>query len=364
MRGKIVRIVELGAVAAALAFGSACSRPGHADHRGATDALALPVATVPGAVLASVEGKPITTGDVDVQLGNRLLRVRVEEYAQKRQVLQGMIATALLENEAARRHASLNELLDQEVEKKARPVTDEEAAAVYEALPDRFRTTARPDALRSIAESMRRQRVAQRRQNFTKELERAAHVQVFLEPPRVRIQASGQPTRGPADAPVEIVEFSDFQCPYCAQMARMLHELAAQYPGKIRLVFRDFPLPMHKDAATAAEAAACAGDQGKYWEMHDRLFAGQKNLARSDLTRYAADIRLQPAKFAACLDGGGHTADWQKDRTDGEKYGVTGTPALFINGRPVFGAATIQDLVQVVGEELERAQLAENNHVR
>jgi protein-disulfide isomerase len=163
---------------------------------------------------------------------------------------------------------------------------------------------------------------------------------------------------------VEIVEFSDFQCPYCAQMARILHQLEGQYPGKIRLVFRDFPLPMHKDAATAAEAAACAADQGKYWEMHDRLFAGQKNLARSDLARYAADIGLQPARFADCLDAGRHTAEWQKDRADGERYGVTGTPALFINGRPVFGAATIQDLAQAVEEELERTQAAADKQAR
>jgi protein-disulfide isomerase len=267
-----------------------------------------------------------------------------------------MIANAVLENEAARRRITVTDLLEQEVDKKTRPVTDEEATAVYESVTDRFRGTAPADAVRSIAESMHRQRVKQRRDAFTKDLERTAHVRLLLEPPRINVDSSGQPTRGGADAPVTIVEFSDFQCPYCGQMARILRELDAPYGERVRLVFRDFPLPMHKDAARAAEAAACAQDQGKFWEMHDRLFAGQKSLARADLDRYAADVGLQAARFSACLDGGKHAADWQQDRRDGEQYGVTGTPAFFINGRPIFGAATIQDLRQVIDEELERAQ--------
>jgi predicted DsbA family dithiol-disulfide isomerase len=349
----IVAIVTAGA---GLAIGIACNRSAQGSQPAGAAALATTAAARPDAVVATVAGKPITAGEVETRLGNRLLRLRVEEYTQRHQVLQEMIATALLENEAARRHATVRDLLQQEVEKKARPVADEEAGAVYEALPDRFRGVAQADAMRSIAESMRRQRVNQRRQAFTKELERAAGVRVLLEPPRINIDSSGGPSRGPADALVTIVEFSDFQCPYCAQMARILHQLDAQYPGKVRLVFRHFPLPMHKDAATAAEAAACAGDQGKYWEMHDRLFAGQKNLTRSDLGRYAADLGLQATRFAACLDSGKHAADWQKDRADGERYGVTGTPALFVNGRPVFGAATMLDLGAVIDEELERAQ--------
>jgi predicted DsbA family dithiol-disulfide isomerase len=352
---RTVGIVLVTAVAV-IASGAACRRSEPVVHGAAATRPSPTRGTSAGEIVATIGDTPIKAADVDARIGNKLLRIRVEEYKQRRQTLQEMIANALLENEAARRSVTVKDLLEQEVEKKARPVTEEEAGAVYESLPDRFRGIAPADALRSIAESMHRQRVNQRRDAFTKELERAAPVRVLLEPPRIHVDSSGQPARGPADAPVKIVEFSDFQCPYCGQMARILRQLEALYPEEIRLVFRDFPLPMHKDAVKAAEAAACAGDQGKYWEMHDRLFAGQKNLTRADLDRYAADAGLQAARFSACLDGGRHAADWQKDRRDGERYGVTGTPTLFINGRPVFGAATIQDLREVIDEELERTQ--------
>jgi len=360
---RAVGIVLVTAVAA-IASGAACSRSESVVHGAGTTTPPSPTrGTSAGEVVATIGDTPIKAADVDARIGNKLLRIRVEEYTQRRQVLQEMIANALLENEAARRSITVKDLLEQEVEKKARPVTEEEAGAVYESLPDRFRGSAPAGALRSIVESMHRQRVNQRRQAFTRDLERAAGVRVLLEPPRINVDSSGRPARGPADAPVTIVEFSDFQCPYCAQMARILHELDAMYVGKIRLVFRDFPLPMHKDAAKAAEAAACAGDQGKYWQMHDRLFAGQKSLTRADLERYAADAGLQTGRFSTCLDGGKHAADWQKDRRDGEQYGVTGTPALFVNGRPVFGAATIQDLRLVIDEELERAQAVSGKQV-
>lgn len=360
---RAVGIVLVTAVAA-IASGAACSRSEPIVHGAATTPPPSPTrGTSAGEVVATIGDTPIKAADIDARIGNKLLRIRVEEYKQRRQVLREMIANAVLEKEAARRGIAVNDLLEQEVETKVRPVTDEEARAVYDALPDRFRGSAPPDALRSIVESMHRQRVNQRRQAFTRDLERAAGVRVLLEPPRISVESSGRPARGPADAPVTIVEFSDFQCPYCAQMARILHQLDALYEGKTRLVFRDFPLPMHKDAAKAAEAAACAADQGKYWEMHDRLFAGQKSLARADLDRYAADVGLQAARFSACLDGGKHAAEWQKDRADGEQYGVTGTPALFVNGRPVFGAATIQDLRQVIDEELERAEAVRGKQV-
>jgi protein-disulfide isomerase len=319
-RTKACAPTALGVAAgAAMLLAIACARPATADRVAPADRVSA------GSVIATVGERAITTAEVDAKIGNKLLRFRLEAYKQRREVLQEVIASALLEREAARRGVTVKEVLAEEVEKKARPVTEEEAAAVYESAPDRFRTLSPADALRSITESMRRLRLNQRRQAFTKELERAAKVRVLLEPPRVAVDPSDDPSRGPADAPITIVEFSDFQCPYCAQMARILRQVEAQFPGRIRLVFRDFPLPIHKDAAKAAEAAACARDQGKYWEMHDRLFEGYKALALDDLRRYATEVGLKEPKFAACLGQAKHAAEWQQDRADGERYGVTGT---------------------------------------
>jgi protein-disulfide isomerase len=302
--------------------------------------------------LARVGTRVISTAAVEGILGNKLLRLRVEEYRQKRQALDGLITDALLDAEAARRRISVGALLELEVENTARPVTDEETRAVYESARGNFGTTSEANALRTIADTMRRQRLAQRRQQFVEGLKRAAGVTILLEPPRVTVEPTQSPGRGPTSAPVTIVEFTDFQCPYCGQMAAALKQLEAKYAVQVRVVFRHFPLAIHPEAAKAAEAAVCADDQGKFWEMHDRLFANQKALAVADLKRHASALGLDGTAFAGCLDSARHAPLIQKDRQDGERDGVTGTPAVFINGRPVFGLAPTTELMQVVDEEL------------
>ncbi len=315
-------------------------------------------------VVATVGGAAITLGELDAQLGNKLLRLRVDEYRQRRLALDDTIGRAVLEREARRRGLSVIELLDLEVQAKVKAATEEEAAAVYESAADRFRSLPQSEALRSIADSMTRQRVGQRRAAFTKALEQQYGVKVLLTPPRLPVDASGKHTRGPADAVITIVEFSDYQCPYCGQLSGILREVEDLYPNQIRRVFRDFPLPMHKDAAKAAEAAACANDQGKFWPMHDRLFAGQKSLTLADLPRYAEDAGLQVRKFEACLASGRHASKVREDHDEGTRYGVTGTPSLFVNGRPLFGAPRKGDLVQVIEEELQMSKPTVDNQGR
>jgi protein-disulfide isomerase len=342
-------VVAVGVIAAA-----GCGRT--APARAESSPERRPVAAEPGANgAASVVGdRVVTLDEVDARVGNKLLRLRVEEYMQRRRALQDILAEEVLRREAARRGVTIDAVLDEEVVRKARPVSEQEAAAVYESAPERFRSMPQADAVRSITETLTFKRVSQRRQAFTEELSARAGVRVLLDPPRIVVDASDDPSRGAKDALVTIVEFSDFQCPYCAQMSRILRDIETRYPGHLRIVFRDFPLSMHKDAAKAAEAASCAAEQGKFWEMHDRLFAGQKALGADDLRRYAGDVSLALPRFAACLAGGKYTAEWQADRADGESYGVTGTPALFVNGRPLFGAVTMNDLLEVVDEELSR----------
>jgi protein-disulfide isomerase len=122
----------------------------------------------------------------------------------------------------------------------------------------------------------------------------------------------------------------------------------------VRLVFRDYPLPFHKEAAKAAEAAHCAQEQGKFWEMHDKLFANQKALAVADLTRYAHELGFEAPAFEECLGSGKHEATWRKSMTQAESYGVSSTPMLFINGRVAGGAVPFDALDETVQEELER----------
>jgi len=165
------------------------------------------------------------------------------------------------------------------------------------------------------------------------------------------------PAKGNDNAPVTIVEFSDFQCPFCAKFyTQTLPQIEEEYikTGKARLVYRDFPLDSHKNSQKAAEASECADDQGKFWEMHNIMFDNQDSIGVSSLKKYAENIGLDTAKFNECLDSGKYQAEVQKDLADGQKYGVTGTPAFFINGRLVSGAQPFDVFKGIIDEELSR----------
>lgn len=141
-------------------------------------------------------------------------------------------------------------------------------------------------------------------------------------------------TRGRKDAPVTMIEFSDYQCPYCKRQAEQTDpELIKAYvdTGKVRFAFRDFPLvAIHQNAAKAAEAARCAGEQGKYWEMHDRLFANQKELQPEKLPEHAKAVGLDDGKFRECLDSGRQAAAVKKDMDEGTRLGIRGTPTVIV----------------------------------
>ncbi|MFY0535100.1 DsbA family protein [Nannocystis pusilla] len=141
--------------------------------------------------------------------------------------------------------------------------------------------------------------------------------------------------KGAADPLVTIVEFSDFQCPFCSKFTDMLNELIKDpaYANDVRVVFKQYPLPMHKDAAMGSEAALAAGEQGKFWEMHDILFKNQKAMTRADVEKYAEELKLDMAKFKATLDAKTYQAQVNEDMALGKKFGVRGTPSFFINGK-------------------------------
>lgn len=157
-------------------------------------------------------------------------------------------------------------------------------------------------------------------------------------PPReateVMLSVDGEPFKGATDARVTIVEFSDYQCPFCARHATQTFpkiDEAYLKSGKVKYVFRDLPLEqIHPQAVKAAEAALCAGESGKYWEMHDRLFANQKALAPVNLVGYAKAIGIDPKKFQSCLDGGRYAAEIRKDLADAQKAGARGSPTFFV----------------------------------
>jgi protein-disulfide isomerase len=170
---------------------------------------------------------------------------------------------------------------------------------------------------------------------------------------RVTVSTDGDPSIGPDDAPVTIVEFSDYQCPYCqAWYQQTFDQLLANYPSQIRFVYRDLPVPGHPESLPAAEAANCAGGQGAYWKFHDALFSGQYALGRAAYERYAADLGLDTAAFTACLDDHRYQAEVKADAVDATRLGLTGTPSFVINGRILIGALPFEDFKAIIDEEL------------
>jgi protein-disulfide isomerase len=172
---------------------------------------------------------------------------------------------------------------------------------------------------------------------------------------RKRVPLSGE-SKGPADALVTIVEFSDFQCPFCGRVNPTLSKLMKEYPGKIRVFFKHFPLAFHQDAPLASQAALAAGAQGKFWEMHDKLFENQQSLKRPDLERYAQDLGLDMGRFKEALDKGTYKARVDADTALGAQVGVSGTPAFFLNGRSLVGAQSYEKFKEVVDEEIATAE--------
>jgi protein-disulfide isomerase len=307
--------------------------------------------------VAMVGADPITAAEFEDLAGTKLFAVRTEEYKQKRALLEDVIDKRLLEKEGKARGISAEELLRVEVDAKVPAVTEAEQKDFYEKNKPRFGNTPEADAMKQIEGGLRQQRMRERQATFTKELRDKAGVRILLDPPRVAVSAGDDPAKGPATAPITIVEFSDFQCPYCSRVNPTLKQLDEKYGSKLRVVFRDFPLvQIHKEAVKAAEAAQCANDQGKFWEMHDKLFSNQSKLQVEGLKQSATEIGLDAAAFNQCLDSGKYTAEVQKDAEEGASYGVTGTPAFFINGRLLSGAQPLENFVTVIDEELARAQ--------
>jgi protein-disulfide isomerase len=306
--------------------------------------------------VAVVGGVPITALQLEEAIKGPLLELRLREDSLRSQALDELITQALLEREAAARGITLTTLLKTEVEEKA-TVTPSEVKAFYESNKERFRDEGESAALKVIDAGLAQQRQRERREAFVRELRAKAGVRVLREPLRLAVEPGAGASRGPRGARVTIVEFSDFQCPYCARARLTLDRLRATYGDRVRMVYRDFPLPMHPQAAKAAEAGACAGEQGKFWEMHDRIFENQARLQLSDLKRYAGELGLEAQGFEQCLDSGRHAADWTRDLEEGARYGVSATPAFFINGRPLVGAMPFESFAQVIDDELEATAL-------
>lgn len=344
-----------------LVAGLVAASPLMAADKAKADAKAkvAAAAPAPAGAVATVDGEPLTDDDMARAGGARYQTFKSQEYQAKRQFMESAIGQKLLENEAKRRGITVDELKKQEVESKVEAVTETQAKEFYEMNKGRFGQLSEAEALDQIYKGLGQRRLQEKLNSYVATLRTSAKVRVLLDPYRMDVTADDDPARGgPADAPIMVVEFSDFQCPYCARVGPALKRVEEVYGGKVRIVYKDFPLTqIHPNAAKAAEAGSCAAEQGKFWALHDKMFENQAKLAVDDLKQSAKDAGLDAAAFAACLDSGKQAAEWAKDLADGERYGVTGTPAFFVNGRLLGGSPTFEAFADVIDDELQRKGL-------
>jgi protein-disulfide isomerase len=317
----------------------------------ATDAAAA------GEPVATVGGVAITRGDLEALVAPEVAKLEEQAHQLRRQQLDALIAERLLEAEAKRRGVTPDALEKAEIADKVPALTQAEIDAFVQA--NRARLPADPATLMpQIRQYLAEQRQAERRDAFLDELRGRTKVEVMLKPPpvfRATIDLAGTPSRGPENARVTVVEFSDFHCPFCKRVQPTLNQLLARYPNDVRLVYKHMPLDqLHPQARRAAEASWCAQQQGKFWEFHDQLYAGGPDGTDANLSAIAARVGLDGAKYQQCMTDGAAAAEVQKHVAEGNRYGVNGTPGFFINGRFVNGAVPLETFVQIVDEELAR----------
>jgi len=358
------KLVTLAALALAALSAAGC---GNAAAPASNAAAAAKTATAPAedpnTVVASINGEKVTLADLDKSMAGKIRALESEVRTQKHQLrqmgLEAMVAKKLVEAEAKKKGVTEEELIKAEVEGKVTPPTDAEIKAFY----DQQSASGQPlppfDQIKDrIAQYLTGDQQRKAMMAYFDQLKTAAQVEITLpEPatPKVEVAATG-PSKGPDNAPVTIVAFSDFECPFCSRVNPTIDEVMKTYDGKVKLVFRDYPLPFHAHAPKAAEAGHCAEEQGKFWEMHDVLFANQKALEPADLKKHAGSIAgMDQAKFDACLDTGKYADAVKKNMEAGEEAGVQGTPAFFVNGTLLSGALPVEEFKKVIDQELAAA---------
>jgi protein-disulfide isomerase len=308
--------------------------------------------TEPGnTVVASIGTRSITLHEVEQAVALPLYQADQQRSRLLHQALQHLIDEELLKTEASRKGVTVSQLVADASQSESIARLADLPAPVKQLSPNKAGSGV------GLETSHDPQERARLRQALLVALRRQTTIHINLpppEPPVLSVSADDDPSVGPTNAPVTIVEFSDFQCPYCKLSVSVMKEILAKYPGEVKLVYRDYPTPNHPHAPQAAEAAQCAGEQGKFWEYHDSLFDHQEPGAGWNFIELANAIGLNHNRFVTCLNTGRYREEVAKDLHDGLTLGVTSTPTFFINGRPLVGAKPFAEFQSVIDKLLKQ----------
>jgi protein-disulfide isomerase len=310
------------------------------------------------AVVAEIGGQKVTRAEVEQKQAARLLQARYQYYLAERDALDRVIDEELIEMQARREHVSVEQLLQREVVSQVSEPTENELQLSYE----RLKTNEPFAAVREkILAAIHQIRLAKARAGYLESLRGQARVRIALSPPDAEVALDDTPRRGSQSAPVLVVEFADYQCPYCQTVYPELQKLQKEFGDNLAFAFKDFPLPMHANAQKAAEAARCAGAQGRFWDFHDALFSNGKKLELAQLKEHARTLGLDQARFNRCLDSSEQAEAVQKDLNQAQRLGLTGTPSFFVNGHFLSGAVKYGTLREVVEQQLLAAESSANH---
>lgn len=317
-----------------------------------------------GPVVARIDGKDVHEGELDAWLREDLFdkatagKDAASLYEFRNDGLERMISQRLLDDEAKRRGMDVADLHEQVT--KDVSVSDDDVQKFWNDNRARLPDTSFEEIAPRIHSYLEQQARAEVWNGFVDDLRKKAGVEVLMKVPRLDVAAVG-PSRGPEDAPVTIIEFSDFNCPFCKRVEPTLKTLRLRYPDRIRLVFRQFPLEMHPRARPIAEASVCAAEQGEdvFWKFHDGVFATGKPLSDDEILALAESVGADGTALQACLASGRAAKVVERDLADGEAAGVTGTPAFFINGIRLSGAQPADAFVKLIEQESPSSATAE-----
>lgn len=309
----------------------------------------------PSFVVAEVGERKITMEQLDKHVAAELREMEEQQFNIRRQALDQMVNQQLVGLAAAKKGQTEEQYLKESVDAKVPEPTDAQVKTFFDQNKDKLPPGAKVDDFKErIVAFMKRQSQHEQAQKVFGDLRRETNVVIHLNPPpkpRVAVEAKG-PSLGAENAPITIVEFSDFECPFCSRAKDTAEQVVKKYDGKVRLVFRQFPLGIHANARKAAEAALCANEQGKFWPMHDALFANQQKLGVEQLKATAKELGLDATKFDKCLDSEEQGKVIDADMAAAEQVGVAGTPAFFINGIMLSGAQPIEEFERIINQEL------------
>ncbi len=339
-------------IAAALTVALGCST-------GAQQPAAVPGAAEPA---ARIGDRTITVAELDAAW----LKADPAQHAQatqalydgRRAALDAFVADMLIEQAAKAKGVTPQKYTEDELARRAKLPTEAEIANFFIENRPQMQGRALEEMAPLIRNFLTNQRVGEARAALVADLRKAGPaVRVLFDAPRQQVAISADdPAQGPASAPVTLIEYSDFQCPFCQRVVPTLKQVRETYGDKVRIVWKDFPLTqIHPEAFAAAVAGNCAREQGKFWELHDRLFPNQQALQSTLLSRYATEAGLDAMKFDACLASSKYQQRVQESIDSGTRLGVSSTPTVFINGRVVSGAQPFEVFAAIIDEELARA---------